>query len=258
MNIETIALAIAFASVIATGALVVYVIRRATPTEPESVVDVGVKLDQVTVSMATEQGAIAERFEQLDRKLAAVQTSVDKREGVIGEQMGHIGTQVTSIVSLFSNDRVRGNWGELSLARIFEVAGLVEGRDYRNQATDANDTRPDVIVSLPGNQTIVIDSKFPTARYLEAMETEDRDERQAVLGRPRQGTREGWKIAREEALRRPGECRICHRLCAVTGRLRDCLRGPSRSSGPTDGTKRDSCGPRQCLRSHQDRWDASR
>ena len=180
MTIEAIALVIAFISVIAVSALAAFVVRRSsTPTDTSTPVIVG-KLDEFTTAFATEQGAVSERFEQLDRKLAAVQTSVDKREGAIDEQMGRIGSQVTGIVSLFSNDRTRGSWGELSLERIFEVAGLVEGRDYRNQFDDG-EGRPDVVVLLPGNQTIVIDSKFPTARYLDAMALDDPDERKAAL-----------------------------------------------------------------------------
>jgi len=179
LSTELVAVVIAFASVITVG-LVVYVIVSRSNTSHSDDADMADRFDDFATKLATDQGAVSEKFEQLDRKLAAVQTSVDKREGAIDEQMGRIGTQVTSIVSLFNNDRTRGSWGELSLERIFEVAGLVEGRDYKNQF-DEGEGRPDVVVFLPGDQTIVIDSKFPIARYLDAMAESDADKRQAAL-----------------------------------------------------------------------------
>jgi DNA recombination protein RmuC len=180
LSTETIALVIAFASVIAVGALVVYVVRLSSAAGTGSDTDIVARLDGFTAKFTQDQGAVSEKFEQLDKKLASVQTAVDKSEGSIDEQMGRIGDQVTGIVSLFSNDRQRGNWGELSLERIFEVAGLVEGRDYQSQFSDG-EGRPDVVVFLPGDQTIVIDSKFPVARYLEAMTEEDVDTREALM-----------------------------------------------------------------------------
>lgn len=179
MTIEIIAIITAVSCLVAVSGIAMYCLRsmRSLDGEPSPLLS---KLDEMSTRLTSEQGSVSAKFEQLDRKLANVQTTVDQRDGAIQEHMGQIGSQVAGIVSLFSNDRTRGSWGELSLERIFEVAGLVEGRDYVNQFAEG-EGRPDIVVFLPGDQTIVIDSKFPVARYLDAMAVEDPKERDGLL-----------------------------------------------------------------------------
>ena len=65
----------------------------------------------------------------------------------------------------------RGRWGELQLRRVIEMAGMQAHVDFIEQhsvATDEGRLRPDVVVRLPGNRTIVIDSKVPFDHYFEA------------------------------------------------------------------------------------------
>jgi DNA recombination protein RmuC len=148
-----------------------------------------------------ERSSLETKLDQLDRHLAAIQTAVDRKEGAIEEKMGRIGEQVTDVVALFTSDRRRGNWGELSLTRVFEVAGLVEGRDYENQFHEG-DRRPDVVVKLPGDRRIVIDSKFPMVRYQEAMAVDDPEKRRVRLVAH---CRELERVARELAKKHYGK-----------------------------------------------------
>jgi DNA recombination protein RmuC len=84
------------------------------------------------------------------------------------------------IPDLFTHDRVRGGWAEIGMKRIFEHGGLVEGRDYSCQVT-VGDVRPDAVVHLPGDRNIVIDAKFPVARFQQALAAEDPERRAALL-----------------------------------------------------------------------------
>lgn len=161
------------------AALVAYVVRAGRRTAPA--VDVGSVVGDLTGQLASERGALEARLDMLGRSVSDIQTALDRREGVIGERMDTIGEQMRGVASLFTSDRQRGSWGELSLTRIFEIVGLVEGRDFRSQFTDG-DRRPDVVITLSGERRIVIDSKFPVARYQEAMDIEDPDQRNARLG----------------------------------------------------------------------------
>lgn len=158
--------------------LAVYVIRTRPAVSGDQ--EVAPRLDEISLHLTREQVVMAEKFAQIDQKLASFQSTFDKRDGVVEEQMSRIGREVSSVVSLFHNDRTRGSWGELSLERIFEVAGLVEGRDYINQF-DGGEGRPDVLIQLPGDQKIVIDSKFPVVRYLDAMACDDDEQRLKLL-----------------------------------------------------------------------------
>jgi DNA recombination protein RmuC len=66
------------------------------------------------------------------------------------------------------------------MKRVFEQGGLVEGRDYTCQAIQGG-VKPDALVHLPGGRNIVIDAKFPAARYLEALSEPDPGQRRRLL-----------------------------------------------------------------------------
>ncbi len=81
----------------------------------------------------------------------------------------------------------RGQWGEMQLRRVVEMAGMQEHCDFTTQTTTTTDEgkrlRPDLIVKLPGGQHVVVDSKAPMDAYLDAIETDDDTERRAALAR---------------------------------------------------------------------------
>ncbi len=79
---------------------------------------------------------------------------------------------------------VRGNWGEIQLKRVVEIAGMLERCDFYQQQTAITEDsrlRPDVIVRLPGGKNIVVDAKAPLKAYLEALESSNDDQRSAKL-----------------------------------------------------------------------------
>lgn len=71
--------------------------------------------------------------------------------------------------ALKGNNKTLGNWGEMILEKLLEDSGLVNGRDYSLQQTHKNDEgdllRPDVIINLPNNKKIIIDSKANIKNY---------------------------------------------------------------------------------------------
>lgn len=78
----------------------------------------------------------------------------------------------------------RGKWGEITLKRVVELAGLSQYCDFDAQkSVDASESaqRPDLVVRLPGGRSIVIDSKVPLEAYMDAMESEDPDVRKRKL-----------------------------------------------------------------------------
>ncbi|HYN10140.1 MAG TPA: DNA recombination protein RmuC [Vicinamibacterales bacterium] len=80
---------------------------------------------------------------------------------------------------------VRGKWGEVQLRRIVELAGMLGQCDFveKESATNAEGTRqtPDLIVKLPGQTSIVIDSKVPIEAYLSSTNARTEAERQDLL-----------------------------------------------------------------------------
>jgi len=71
---------------------------------------------------------------------------------------------------------IRGRWGEIQLRRVVELAGMLQYCDFTEQETVTSEDgriRPDVIVRLPGNRTIVVDAKVPFEAFYESISTTD-------------------------------------------------------------------------------------
>jgi DNA recombination protein RmuC len=81
---------------------------------------------------------------------------------------------------------VRGQWGEITLKRVAELAGMVEHCDFVEQhSITAEDGRyrPDMVVQLPGSRRIIVDAKTVLSAYLDAHDARDDAQRTEALGR---------------------------------------------------------------------------
>ena len=88
--------------------------------------------------------------------------------------------ETASLARALNGTNARGAWGEMQLRRVVEYAGMVEHCDFETQSTIESDERrirPDVIVRLPGDRTVLIDAKTPATSLLEVANTDDADAR---------------------------------------------------------------------------------
>jgi DNA recombination protein RmuC len=97
-----------------------------------------------------------------------------------------------NLVTALRSPQVRGRWGEMTLRRTAELAGMSDHCDFREQETlesEAGRQRPDMIVNLPGNRRIVVDAKVPLQAFLDASSARTEEESKAQFLRHSQGVR---------------------------------------------------------------------
>ena len=101
--------------------------------------------------------------------------------------------ETRNLVQALRRPEVRGRWGELTLRRLVELAGMVEHCDFYEQeqtATADGALRPDMIIRLPDARQIVVDVKTPLDAYLSAVEAPDDNARREALARHARNVRQ--------------------------------------------------------------------
>ncbi|VAW71329.1 DNA recombination protein RmuC [hydrothermal vent metagenome] len=94
--------------------------------------------------------------------------------------------ETRNLVTALRRPEVRGKWGELTLKRVVELAGMIDRCDFFEQPASHSDQgllRPDMIVRLPNEREIIVDAKTPLDAYLNAIEASDDATQQAELTR---------------------------------------------------------------------------
>jgi DNA recombination protein RmuC len=103
-------------------------------------------------------------------------------------------TQETqNLVNALRRPEVRGRWGEITLRRLVELAGMVEHCDFQEQVhttSDEKTIRPDMIVRMPDQRELVVDVKTPLDAYLEAIEATDDAQHKLALERHTRNVRD--------------------------------------------------------------------
>ena len=101
--------------------------------------------------------------------------------------------ETRNLVKALRRPEVRGQWGELTLKRLAELAGMVEHCDFETQQsvdTEQGKQRPDMVVRMPGGREIIVDAKAPMDGYLGAVEAKDDSERNMELQRHARNVRD--------------------------------------------------------------------
>lgn len=124
--------------------------------------------------------------EALDKTEKQIQGIEKERKQAYGTLHAHLESmartqealrdQTHQLVSALRRPEVRGQWGELTLKRLVELAGMVEHCDFYEQEsieTEEGRQRPDMIVRMPDQREIIVDVKTPLDAYLSAIEASD-------------------------------------------------------------------------------------
>ncbi|MEX0899916.1 MAG: DNA recombination protein RmuC [Gammaproteobacteria bacterium] len=125
----------------------------------------------------------AEQIEALDRERRQTHGSISQYLRSMQETQVQLQGETRNLVNALRKPEVRGRYGEMSLKRLAELAGMVEHCDFTEQSTTAEGLRPDMIVKMPDDRELVIDAKTPINAYLDALEAPDDVTRDACLAR---------------------------------------------------------------------------
>ncbi len=138
--------------------------------------------EQIQTMERVRQNAYGSLEEQL-RNLASVNQQLQKEAGTLAN-------------ALKGGPQVRGRWGEMTLRRVAELAGMSEHCDFTEQEnfeSGAGRQRPDMIVHLPNGREIAVDAKAPLQAFLDAAAASTEEERKGKLARHAQLVRERMK-----------------------------------------------------------------
>jgi len=144
--------------------------------------------------------------EALEKTENQIQSMEKERQSAYGSLTKHLETmaeahrmlqgETRNLVQALRRPEVRGQWGEMTLKRLAELAGMVEHCDFFEQEqvrTEDGALRPDMIVRMPDGREIIVDAKTPLDAYLGAVEATDDDKRQSELNRHARKVRERVK-----------------------------------------------------------------
>ncbi len=121
---------------------------------------------------------------ELEKTRAGAYSELREQVKVLAQSHLQLQSETGNLVKALRVPHVRGRWGEIQLRRVVELAGMLQYCDFTEQetvATEDSRIRPDMIVRLPGNRTIVVDSKVPFDAFYESISTTDDEIRIAKL-----------------------------------------------------------------------------
>ena len=141
-------------------------------------------LNEAIADVKTRMSSLSTQTADAETKRAAAESAIKTQ--IESMQVGNqnLLEQATKLAGALSSSQTRGRFGEVQLEMLLENAGLIEGIHFEKQSSDrGNDeiSRPDIQIAIPGGSRIFIDSKFPFTRFLEAVDAQDEETRDALM-----------------------------------------------------------------------------
>ena len=149
--------------------------------------------DQNKTNLHELLGPLGEKLHQFEKKVEQTNKESLERSTALREQIhglrelnDRMTKEASNLAKALKGDvKAQGNWGEIILERILEESGLEKNREYFVQESFQSEAgrrlRPDVIIKLPENKNLVVDSKVSLTAYEKYMSTEDEEQKEVHL-----------------------------------------------------------------------------
>jgi DNA recombination protein RmuC len=121
-----------------------------------------------------------QRLQQNETAQASALGAVTKQLEMLSQESQSLAKETQQFRMVLKSSQARGRWGEETLRRVVEAAGMSAHCDFTEQ-TQSEDKKPDLIVHLPGDRFIIVDAKVPELDFLAALDTADTTKRAEAL-----------------------------------------------------------------------------
>ena len=121
-----------------------------------------------------------QRLQQTESTQSTTLGEVKKHLETLAQQSQSLSNETLQLRRVLSSNQARGRWGEETLRRVVEAAGMSAHCDFSEQ-TQQGDSKPDLIVRLPGDRVIIVDAKVPDLDFLNALDAADSTKRAEAL-----------------------------------------------------------------------------
>ena len=141
-------------------------------------------IDELVKPLKDSLEKVDSRIGEMEKARVGAYSELREQVKALATSQVQLQTETGNLVNALRAPHIRGRWGEIQLRRVVELAGMLQYCDFVEQesvVTSDGRLRPDVIVRLPGNRTIVIDAKVPFDAFYESISTKDDVIRSAKL-----------------------------------------------------------------------------
>ncbi len=125
---------------------------------------------------------LAATIERLGAQVREIESSRQRAYGSLETHLEMLSKETVQLSNALKSPQARGRWGELTLRRVVELAGMAPQCDFYEQETlNSGRHRPDMLIRLPGGRVIAVDAKAPLAAFQDAANATDDAARRAAL-----------------------------------------------------------------------------
>jgi len=137
-------------------------------------------VEQLVGPLREQLGRVDAQLVKLDQERRESRGRMDAQIRALTETGEKLRTETGALVTALRKPNTRGQWGQMQLRNVVELAGMVAHCDFVEQSSLSREDaalRPDLVVSLPGGKHVVVDAKAPLQGVLDAYEARDEEER---------------------------------------------------------------------------------